>query len=255
MLLSTLFFTWLLVATFMILVWLFYYWQKTPGVVDVAWSLAIALASSLFLCQSATQLTAIHRLWATLLFLWAFRLAGYLWITRIRPKQVDKRYIALQQSSTYSDLTYFFWNYQLQGLLALIIATPFWFIGHLTSLTCWQWLALSVTFIGIMGESLADAQLYYFKQRHPDAICQQGLWRYSRHPNCFFDALIWIGFSLGGIGGTALGWLSLLSPLCLLWIMLTITIPITEANSLKHRGNAFIQYQKTTARFLPWFRR
>lgn len=52
--------------------------------------------------------------------------------------------------------------------------------------------------LGLAGESLADRQLAAFK-RNPEnrgKVCNTGLWRYSRHPNYFFEWTIWIGYAL-----------------------------------------------------------
>src|SRR3546814_12761351 len=63
------------------------------------------------------------------------------------------------------------------------------------------WLARAGVLIAVAGiviESVADAQLHAFR-RHPASrgrVLDTGLWRYTRHPNYFGDALVWWGFWL-----------------------------------------------------------
>ena len=81
-----------------------------------------------------------------------------------------------------------------------------------------------------------------------------GLWRYSRHPNYFFESLVWWGFFIAALD-SPYGWLTVICPLLMLHILLNVTgIPLTEKHSLETRGEAYRQYQRTTSRFIPWFR-
>ena len=103
-----------------------------------------------------------------------------------------------------------------------------------------------IFFVFALGlESLADIQLQRFKKSQPGKVCNQKLWRFSRHPNCFFEWLIWCSFTLFAIS-TPDGVLSLFSPLALYVIMVFITIPVTERESVKSRGQAYIEYQSRT---------
>ncbi|NIT61610.1 MAG: DUF1295 domain-containing protein, partial [Phycisphaerae bacterium] len=85
-------------------------------------------------------------------------------------------------------------------------------------------------------------------------VCQTGLWNYSRHPNYFFEILLWFGFSLIGLP-TRLGWLGLASPITLLLTMKLITGPISERQSLKSKPEVYSRYQKTTSMIIPWFKK
>jgi steroid 5-alpha reductase family enzyme len=85
--------------------------------------------------------------------------------------------------------------------------------------------------------------------------CRDGLWRYSRHPNYFFEWLHWwayVPLSLGAAGG----WATILAPLVMLFFLFCVTgIPATEAQALQSRGADYRQYQRTTSAFFPWFPR
>jgi steroid 5-alpha reductase family enzyme len=119
----------------------------------------------------------------------------------------------------------------------------------------WAKVGLMLWCVGYGGSIAADAQLHRFRTL-PDnrgKVCCVGLWNYSRHPNYFFEILLWSGFALIGLS-TQLGWLGLISPITLLLTMTFITGPISERQSLKSKPDAYRQYQKTTSMIIPWFK-
>jgi steroid 5-alpha reductase family enzyme len=82
-------------------------------------------------------------------------------------------------------------------------------------------------------------------------VCDVGLWRYTRHPNYFFEWLIWVGFFLVG-SAAAWGWTGIIAPAVILYLLLNVTgVPPTEAQSLRSRGDAYRRYQATTNAFFP----
>ena len=105
------------------------------------------------------------------------------------------------------------------------------------------------------GEAAADAQLNKFKSdpSNKGRTCQVGLWRYSRHPNYFFEWLIWVAFALFALASPGGCW-GLLSPALILYFVLRVTgIPATEAQAIRTRGEEYRRYQQTTSAFVPWF--
>jgi steroid 5-alpha reductase family enzyme len=93
-----------------------------------------------------------------------------------------------------------------------------------------------------------------FKARNKDsrAVCQDGLWNYSRHPNYFFEAVIWSGFYIFACG-SEWGWTAVHAPVAIIYLLLRVTgIPPTEAAAVLRKGDAYRNYQKTTSAFVPW---
>lgn len=232
--------------------WGLYRILKNPSVVDVSWSLGLMVSGLIYLSRTALSVRSL--IIGFLLILWALRLAFYLWYTRIRKGHVDKRYIELSTNWKISPSLGFFINFQLQGLLILIISSVFFLISTsgLTHITMIDVLACCIIAAGIMGETLADLQLHRFKMEHKGEVCRIGLWTYSRHPNYFFDWLSWLGFALFAIQSN-IGYLSLLSPLMLYVVFTRMTGPLTERGSIQSRGQKYIEYQKHTSMFFPWF--
>ncbi|WP_131794918.1 DUF1295 domain-containing protein [Fluoribacter gormanii] len=234
--------------------WGLYRILNNPSVVDVSWSLGLMVSGLIYL--SLTTLNTRTLIIGCLLILWALRLAIYLWYTRIRKGHVDKRYLELSSNWKISPSLGFFINFQLQGLLILIISSVFFLISKsgLTHISLLDSIAFCIILVGIMGETLADLQLQRFKTRHKGEVCNEGLWNYSRHPNYFFDWLSWMGFALFAIQSN-IGYLSILSPLLLYVIFTRMTGPLTERGSIQSRGQKYIAYQKQTSMFFPWFKK
>ncbi|NBV85364.1 MAG: DUF1295 domain-containing protein, partial [Verrucomicrobia bacterium] len=86
-------------------------------------------------------------------------------------------------------------------------------------------------------------------------VCETGLWRYSRHPNYFFESLVWWGIFLASVN-LPLGWITVACPLLMLYFLFQVTgIPLTEEYAIKSKGEAYRRYQRSTSVFIPWFRK
>jgi len=234
----------------MCLIWGWYIYQKNPSVVDVGWASGLILVSLVYLYNSAISPRTMTL--SCVLLLWGFRLGFYLWYTRIRHGIIDKRYVTLSENWKLAKPLGFFFNFQLQGLLILLISLPWYFVAksnqqHMSSL---DWAILFLAVIAIIGETCADHQLMRFKKHHAGAVCNQGLWFYSRHPNYFFEWLTWCFFYMFALL-TPLGWMGFISPLTLYVIMTRITGPMTEAGSMKSKGPLYLAYQQSTPMFFP----
>jgi steroid 5-alpha reductase family enzyme len=220
--------------------------------VDVGWASGLTLSGLIFLFSEAFTTRTI--VLGVLLILWGGRLGLYLWYNRIRLGHIDKRYTNLSDGWKIAKPLGFFLNFQLQGLLIMLVATPWYFSGQATtqSLNILDYVGIVLAILALTGETLADNQLQQYKRVPTGALCTVGLWHYSRHPNYFFEWLVWCAFTLFGFAHSY-GFIGLVSPLTLYLIMTQITAPMTEAGSLKSRGQAYLEYQKTTPMFFPRF--
>jgi steroid 5-alpha reductase family enzyme len=122
-------------------------------------------------------------------------------------------------------------------------------------------IALAVSAAAILGEAVADAQLRRFRAvaANRGRICDIGLWRYSRHPNYFFEWLIWLAYPVFAIdltGHYSYGWIALTGPAAMYWFLVHVSgIPPLEAHMLRSRGETYRAYQARTRPFLPLPRR
>jgi len=113
--------------------------------------------------------------------------------------------------------------------------------------------------VAVTGESIADWQLAAFRSRpwNKDRVCRIGLWRYSRHPNYFFEWVHWWSYVVMALALPAGNWwVTLIGPLAMGWALVKVTgIPWAEAQALTTRGQDYRAYQRTTSAFIPWWPR
>ena len=189
---------------------------------------------------------------------WSLRLGLYILIrvSRMHPRE-DARYRTLRER--WPGPGRFLLVFELQALIAVLFSLPFLLaaVNPRRGLGNFELAGLTLALFATAGEALADWQAQRFK-RHPankTAVVDVGLWRYSRHPNYFFESMVWWGFFIAALD-SPWGLVTLLCPLLMLYLLFQVTgIPLTEKHSLESRGDAYRAYQRTTSRFVPWFRR
>jgi len=232
---------------------------QNAGIVDIAWSANFSLVVSFYALVSDGY--ALRRLvLAAMVVLWSARLAIYLYrrVMGHHPCE-DGRYQELRKEWVPHVDARFFGFFQLQGILNVILSVPFLIAcaNPSAELGIAEGAGAALWAIGLLGESTADLQLDRFRRdpANKGRTCQVGLWRYSRHPNYFFEWMIWVGYFVFALG-SPWGWLSIYCPSLMLYFLLRVTgIPMTEEQALKSRGGEYREYQRTTSMFVPWFRK
>lgn len=224
------------------------------SLVDAAWAFGIGATACFWLAvgpgDPATRIVA-----AAAAGFWSLRLGGYLHrrIHRMHPKE-DARYAKLREVWKGRVKPAFFGFFQMQAVSVILLALPFFAISNKPApWGVFETIGLAVALVGLIGESLADRQMAAFKRGNSDskAVCRDGLWRYSRHPNYFFESVIWWGFYLFACG-SPWGWATIHAPVAITWLLLRVTgIPPTEAAAVARKGDAYREYQRTTSAFIP----
>ena len=245
---------WMAMAAVMALLWNVQRVRRNAGIVDVAWSLGTAVLGLLF-AAFAAGLPARRLVIAVMAGVWGLRLGSYLW-RRVMREHEDGRYQALRRQWGTRAQRNLFLFFQAQAVWALMFAVPM-LIAATSTRTVIGWpdvAGIVIWIVAIGGEAAADRQLDRFR-RDPAArgkVCQVGMWRYSRHPNYFFEWLHWWAYVCLGVAAPG-WWVTLLAPLVMLVFLFKITgIPATEARALASRGDAYRAYQRTTSVFVPW---
>jgi steroid 5-alpha reductase family enzyme len=223
---------------------------------DVVWSLSIGLLAALYSVMGSGA--AIRRAaFAGVGLAWSLRLGTYVFIRvhRAHPQE-DPRYRSLRER--WPGAARFLLFFEIQALVAVIFSIPF-ALASLSPAPRLSWLeiaGLGLALCATAGESIADGQAQAFKRNHASSgssLVNVGLWRYSRHPNYFFESLVWWGFFIAALA-FPYGWTAAVCPLLMLYFLFRVTgIPLTEKHSLESRGDAYREYQRTTSRFIPWF--
>jgi steroid 5-alpha reductase family enzyme len=246
---------WAVVA--FVIAWAFARKIDNYSIVDAVWALCIGITGCAWVFLVNPQWTPKQLVAAALLAVWSGRLGWHLVkrIARAHPDE-DPRYEKLRSLWQGKVASAFFWLFQAQAICAVLLALPFLFIGSDSDATwsVWETAGLVISLIGIVGESLADHQVSHFKVRNhdPKAVCRAGLWNYSRHPNYFFEIVIWLGFYIFACGSHH-GWMTLHAPAIMAFLLIRVTgIPATEASALSRKGEAYRKYQATTSPLIPW---
>jgi steroid 5-alpha reductase family enzyme len=113
-----------------------------------------------------------------------------------------------------------------------------------------------VAVVGIAFESIGDWQLARFRRDPAKAgkVLNTGLWRYTRHPNYFGDALTWWGlYLIAAESGTGL-W-ALPGPVLLTWTLMKWSGVPTIEGRLKRKKSGYEEYVRRTSGFVPWWPR
>jgi len=237
--------------------WIIYLVRRNAGILDMAWGIGFILAawSYFFLGRGDFFKMLIMTLMVTL---WAGRLTRHLYLRYRKSEGEGSRYQYIrQQWKAHSENLFFLMLFIFQGVLIVILSLPFFLVGfgsH-SQWSMWEGWGILLWAVGVIGESFADSQLTSFLEdpENRGRVCRKGLWRFSRHPNYFFEVIVWIGFCLFAIPSNA-GWLAIFSPLIMLGLLLKITgIPLTEADAIGSKGEQYRDYQRTTSLFIPWF--
>jgi steroid 5-alpha reductase family enzyme len=248
----------LLPIALMAVLWAIHLRIRNAAIVDFGWAFGLAL---LALWYAAVGPGYAPRRWlmATLAGLWGFRLAFYLLRDRVIGQPEEGRYQQLRrQWKTNLPLKFFFF-FEFQALLCVALSLPFFLAARnpAEELSLLEYGAAALWLIAFLGEATADAQLARFKAdpANRGKVCRAGLWNYSRHPNYFFEWLIWVSFALFA-SASPWGWTAWFAPALMLYFLFRVTgIPATEAQALRSRGEAYRRYQETTSAFVPWFPR
>jgi steroid 5-alpha reductase family enzyme len=226
--------------------------------VDAGWAVSLALLAALYAALGPGALP--HRILIALTAgLESLRIA-WLVIGRIGGEE-DSRYRELRarwRARGREQLSFFVF-YQAQAVVAWLLAIPFLLVAFNPSdgLEPLEWAGALLWVVAVVGENAADRQLARFKANHTNRgkTLRQGLWRYSRHPNYFFQWLTWVAYALMALAAPW-GWIGLLAPLLILYLILFVTgIPPSEEQALKSRGDDYRRYQRETSAFFPWFPR
>ncbi len=236
------------------LTWLVQLRTKNAAFIDVVWSAGFPFLAMIYFIlvdgYAPRQLLVL-----IMVCVWGFRLALYLYF-RTTGQPEDARYTVLQKKWGKRQNLFMLRFCYFQALSALLLSLPFvlLMVNTTPSINNYEVTGLLLGFLAVAGESIADDQLRKFKQDpgNNGRILNRGLWRYSRHPNYFFEWLVWISFSVMALG-SAWGFVAFISPALMYYFLTRVTgIAYTERQMLNSYGGAFEAYQKSTSAFFPW---
>jgi steroid 5-alpha reductase family enzyme len=246
------------VSIVMILVWLWAIKINNAGVVDIFWSFNFPIIAIIYylMGEGFDQRRLIVLI---MVCVWGARLGGYLFVRVLgHIKEEDGRYKQLRVDWAPNANTKFFWFFQMQAFSNVFLSIPFLVacVNPAPELSVLEQIGAGLWLVSISGEALADRQLQVFKKNatNKGKVCDVGLWHYSRHPNYFFEWMIWVSYFIFACA-SPYGWIAIICPLSILYLLFKVTgIPMTEDQAIRSKGEAYKEYQRTTSAFVPWFK-
>jgi steroid 5-alpha reductase family enzyme len=249
---------WAVAATVLAVLYLLQRRTRDATAVDAGWAGSLAVLACLYAVLGPGDLS--HRvLIASLGGLENLRVASL--VVRRLGQGEDTRYRKLRARwrERGREQRTFAIFYQAQAFLAVLLSGPFLLasFNRQDGLEPVEWIGAGLWLVAAGLEQLADEQLASFKADpgNKGKTMRSGLWRYSRHPNYFFQTLTWVGYALVAVAAPW-GWIAFASPALILYLVLFVTgVPPAEEQALKSRGEDYRRYQSETSVFVPWFPR
>ena len=243
-------------AGLMFVAWLVYRATDKASWVDAFWAGNLAVLAAWY-AASATGDATRRVMVLAVGGLWGVRLAAHIAL-RVAKGPEDPRYVTMRAEWRTNLPAKFLRFFMVQAVVDVVLSVPFLLMaldtapfGRLTEIA-----GLVLWALALAGESVADAQLAHFK-RDPESrgrVCRVGLWSMSRHPNYFFEWLLWCAFALMATGAPW-GWVSWSAPAMMLYLLLRVTgIPLTEQQAVRSKGEEYRAYQREVSAFVPWAR-
>lgn len=219
------------------------------SVIDIAWGVLFGAAAVASYAATTGSGDGVRRgLLLAMAVIWGGRLALHIG-RRSRGKPEDPRYVRLLASR--GPLSTALIVYGLQGTLALIIAQPL-IVGMTTDgrVTWLAWAGVALWAVGLAFEAIGDWQLERYKA-DPDRgpVMDRGLWRYTRHPNYFGDACVWVGIFLVAAEAWP-GVLTVFSPIVMVYLLVFGSGKALLERQLGGRPG-WDDYRRRTSGFFP----
>jgi steroid 5-alpha reductase family enzyme len=238
----------------MLLLWIRQVTTLNAGTVDVAWAYGTGAVGAWFALAGDGQFTERQYLVAALSLAWGIRL-GYYLQRRVGSESEDGRYRYLREYLGSKAQPFYFVFYQVQASWTLLFALPMWAAanGTAVALGLMDGLGFAIWVLAIAGERSADNQLALFRSNpaHKGMVCNVGWWRWSRHPNYFFEWLHWFAY-VAIASQSDVWWVAVLGTFVMYVFITHITgVPYTEQQSIRSRGEAYVAYQRSTSKFFP----
>lgn len=235
-------------------IWLVQVRTRNAGIIDAVWPFMIGAGAVLYAVLGPGHFW-VRLVTGVLAALWALRLGGYLALRNVG-KPEDRRYAELRQTWGARANLRMLLFFLFQALVAWVVGFGFLPAAWGVQAPSMPWLLAGIGLgaAGIIGEGIADQQLRRFKRNATNRgrVCDVGLWRYSRHPNYFFECLHWLAYPCLSVAAPYAG-LSLLGPVVITLLLLKVSgIPTVEAENASRQRAGYVDYARRTSALIPW---
>lgn len=235
----------------MVAVWLISLPTRDASLADIAWGLVfVAVAWTVYLVGEGSGASLLA---ATLVSIWGVRLSGYLAWRNLGHGE-DRRYQAMRRRRPKTFwLTSLGTVFVLQAAIAWIVSWPVQSLGLSTDeIGLVSWLGVAGFVCGLAFEAIGDLQLARFK-RDPASrgkVMNRGLWRYTRHPNYFGDAVVWWSLWLVSVGAGG-AWWTFVGPALMTFFLVRVSGAALLESDIANRRPGYAEYVERTSSFVP----
>jgi steroid 5-alpha reductase family enzyme len=240
----------------MTLLWMLSVIIKNVSIVDLFWGFGFVLTAVFYFLNTYGYETR-KILLLTMVSIWGLRLSVYL-ASRNLGKGEDFRYQQFRKD--FGEHRYwwlsFFQTFLLQGTLMWLISAPLLGAQYYNSeskLNILDYIGIAIWLIGFVFEAGGDFQLARFKANpeNKGKVLNTGFWRYTRHPNYFGDAAVWLGFALLCIAAGS--YLPVLGSILMIVLIIKVSGVALLEKTLKTTKPEYTEYIEKTSTFIPWF--
>lgn len=243
------------IFTLMTMLWLISLILNNSSIVDIFWGIGFIIVTWLAFTLTPQGYLPRKQLIATLVTVWGLRLALHIGV-RNWGKPEDFRYAKWRVNNGKRWWWFsYFQVFLLQGILMWIISMPLLATqtsGFPAILTPLDFIGASLWTFGLLFESISDAQLMRFKadSANTTKLLTTGLWKYTRHPNYFGEAVLWWGFYI--IALAAGHWWTIFSPILMTCLLMKVSGVAMLEKTMKLKPG-YEEYMQRTSAFFPWF--
>jgi steroid 5-alpha reductase family enzyme len=227
--------------------------MKRTDFVDIVWGSGFILVAihTLLTSQYVNLISIVS---TTLVLIWGIRLSTHIYL-RFKKSDEDERYKNMKKGWKNNPiLREYLQIFLLQGVLMYLVSLSISVINIYGTKngSLFFYTGLAIWIFGFIFESVADYQLKKFLSNRKllgKKIMDEGLWKYSRHPNYFGEVVLWWGLFVISIA-TGYWPLTIISPITITYLILKVSgVPLLEK---KYENDAeFKKYAKKTSIFFP----
>ena len=236
------------------LAWFVQLRTRNGGLVDSVWAVTLGGLAGFYAVVGDAPLE-LRLAVAAMGGVWGLRLGVHLFL-RNWGKPEDWRYAKFRKDwGAHADRN-MFWFFQFQNLFTLMLSAsaflPLAFRDDAPPMACYV-AAVAIWVMSVVGEGIADAQLERFRTdpANKGEVCRVGLWRWSRHPNYFFECLHWFAYVVLA-WGMPWGWVTLGAPLVMAFLLMKMSgVPLMEAEMIR-RKPGYAEYVRQTSALIPF---
>jgi steroid 5-alpha reductase family enzyme len=227
--------------------------KKRNDIADVAWGLGFILLALIGFFYNPTLRVSLISL---MVIFWGIRLSYHIGRRFLKSSQEDARYQRMR-SGWKGSLVFNSWLrvFLLQGINLLLVASSIIIVTNFDKggFGLINAVGIIIWSCGLGFEIIGDQQLKKFisKAENKGKIMTSGLWKYTRHPNYFGEAVLWWGLWLV-IWGVDYFYIGLLGPITITVLLRFVSgVPLAEE---RYKENSeFKEYALKTPPMLPNF--